>query len=515
MTPPVVTRFAPSPTGALHVGGARTALFAWAFARGRGGRFILRMEDTDRARSSSASTCGMLRDLAWIGIDWDEGPRPDADDPYAPDGQQGANGPYFQSQRLDLYHEAVNRLLAAGRAYEEEGAVRFRMGEDVAFDDEVYGRIDIAGRELEDFVVLKSDGYPTYHLAVVVDDAAMGVTHVLRGQEHLYNTAKHVALQAALGHPRPVYAHMPTILNPDGSKMSKRDKAKTARKAAIAAAIDPSALARRTGREDEAAIAAFLAKESDDVALAQAIADALHVDLPEIEVADFRRSGYLPETLANYLSLLGWSPGENRERFDRPFLVRRFGFDRVGRANSKFDRDKLFRFNGDDLAAMDPDAFRGRWRDHCERYAPAYLERLDDDAFAALAAAYQPRSRTLAEPCRLARFFLADDEAIRYDEKAVAKWLEKGDGQGYRVLEALRDRLAGQDDFSPGAIDARIQAYAGETGLGMGKVAQPLRVAVSGTAVSPGIGETLAILGRERVLARIGRCLARRDGGAG
>jgi glutamyl-tRNA synthetase len=497
----IVTRFAPSPTGALHVGGARTALFAWAFARGRGGRFLLRIEDTDRARSSAESTLGLLRDLEWLGIDWDEGPRTDATDPHAADGQAGAHGPYFQSQRLPLYREHVDRLLAAGRAYEDEGAVRFRMGEDVAFEDAVFGRIEVEGKELEDFVVLKSDGFPTYHLAVVVDDALMEVTHVLRGQEHLYNTPKHVALQDALGLPRPVYAHMPSIMNRDGSKMSKRDKAKVARKAAEDAGLDG------VRGVDDAAFRAFLAKESDDVAVARAIAARLDLELPEIEVADFRRSGYLPETLCNYLSLLGWSPGNDVERFDRAFLVEHFDLERIGRSNAKFDRDKLFRFDADDLAAMPPEAFCVLWRAHCERFEPAYVERLDDDGFRQLAAAYQPRSRTLQEPCRLARFFILDDDQIVYDPKAIQKWLEKGDGQGFGVLRALRERVADLDDFSAAAIDALVAAYAEAEGLGMGKVAQPLRVAVSGTAVSPGIGETLSILGKASVLARIDRCL--------
>lgn len=503
----IVTRFAPSPTGALHVGGARTALFAWAFARRHGGRFILRVEDTDRARSSAESTHGLLRDLEWLGIDWDEGPRADAADPYAPEGQAGPNGPYFQSQRLALYREHVDRLLAADLAFEDEGAVRFRMGEDVMFEDAVFGTIEVKGSELEDFVILKSDGYPTYHLAVVVDDALMEVTHVLRGQEHLYNTPKHVALQAALGFDRPVYAHMPSIMNQDGSKMSKRDKAKLARKAAQAAGLDAAALSA-SGFDDAAAYEAFLAKERDDVEIAEAIAGALGLELPEIEVADFQRSGYLAETLCNYLSLLGWSPGDDVERFDRAFLVANFDFERIGRSNAKFDRDKLFRFDAEDLAAMAPEQFSALWRAHCEAYEPSYIERLDDAAFARLAAAYQPRSRTLQEPCRLARFFILEDEAIEYDAKAAKKWLLKGDGAGLAVLADLRSELAGLEDFSAGAIEASLQAFAEARELGMGKVAQPLRVAVSGAAVSPGIGDTLSLLGKASVLNRIDRCLA-------
>jgi len=503
----VVTRFAPSPTGALHVGGARTALFAWAFARRHGGRFILRVEDTDRARSSAESTHGLLRDLEWIGVDWDEGPLACAQDPYAPEGQVGPSGPYFQSQRLDLYREHVDRLLAAGLAFEDEGAVRFRMGQDITFEDAVFGTIEVKGSELEDFVILKSDGFPTYHLAVVVDDALMGVTHVLRGQEHLYNTPKHVALQAALGFSRPVYAHMPSIMNQDGSKMSKRDKAKMARKAAKDGGLDAAALAA-VGFEDAGAYEDFLAKKRDDVEIAQAIARALGLELPEIEVADFERSGYLSETLCNYLSLLGWSPGGDVERFDRAFLVANFDLERIGRSNAKFDRDKLFRFDAEDLAAMEPERFCALWRAHCEAFEPAYVERLDESAFARLAAAYQPRSRTLQEPCRLARFFLLEDEAIEYDDKAARKWLLKGEGAGLGVLAALRGELAGLQDFGAEAIEAFLHDFAEKREVGMGKVAQPLRVAVTGAAVSPGIGDTLSLLGKASVLKRIDRCLA-------
>ncbi len=508
MSPDVVTRFAPSPTGALHVGGVRTALLSWAYARGHGGRFIVRMEDTDRSRSSEESARDILQDLRWVGLDWEEGPDPEAADPYETSGQMGAHGPYFQSQRLPTYRAEVDRLLSAGHAYEDQGAVRFRMGKDVSFDDEVYGHIEVKGSELEDFVVLKSDGYPTYHMGVVVDDAAMDVTHVLRGQEHLYNTPKHVALQEALGYARPRYAHLPTILNPDGSKMSKRDKAKTARAAALRDGRSPADLAGAAGALDEASVRAFLAKESDDARVALALARLLDVALPEIEVADFRRSGYLPETLVNYLSLLGWSPGDGVERFDRAFLVERFDFARCGRANSRFDRDKLFRFSADDLTALEPSVFLDRWRSHCAAYAPRYLQALGEDDFGRLAATYQPRSRTLDEPCRLARFFVDPDEAIRYDDKAAKKWLLKDDGAGLAALARARDALATSDDFRAEAVEAVVEGVAAELGVGMGPVAQPLRVAVTGAAVSPGIGDTLSILGRERALHRIDRCLA-------
>ncbi len=194
----IVTRFAPSPTGSLHVGGARTALFNWAYARGRGGKFILRIEDTDQRRSTAESTRGILRDLAWLGLDWDAGPDPSAEDPIASSPQS------FQSQRLELYNAAITKLLEADKAYEDDGAVRFRMPkQDITVQDEVLGSVTVKAGEIDDFVIRKGDGFPTYHLAVVVDDADMGVTHVIRGQEHLNNATKHAALQDALGLPRP------------------------------------------------------------------------------------------------------------------------------------------------------------------------------------------------------------------------------------------------------------------------------------------------------------------------
>ncbi|HEX7011050.1 MAG TPA: glutamate--tRNA ligase family protein, partial [Phycisphaeraceae bacterium] len=235
----VVTRFAPSPTGSLHVGGARTALFNWAFARQHKGQFILRIEDTDVARSTQAATLGILRDLDWLGLDWDQGPAPHADNPY--EHQKGEHGPYFQSQRLDIYRRYLQQLQDAGRVYEDGGALRFRMPDHpITVNDLVLGpvRVEPGTPQMEDFVIFKSEAAgsgPTFHFANVVDDHLMRVTHVIRGQEHLNNTVKHLALFEALGVEPPHYAHIPLIFNPDGSKMSKRDKAKAARQAALEA----------------------------------------------------------------------------------------------------------------------------------------------------------------------------------------------------------------------------------------------------------------------------------------
>ena len=508
----VVTRFAPSPTGALHVGGARTALYSWAFARQHGtggGRFILRLEDTDRARSTVASARAIIRDLRWLGLDWDEGPDRDAADPFHD--QIGEHGPYCQSQRLDLYNEQIEKLLASGAAYEDDGAVRFRMDSDVAFDDAVYGHIEVKQSELEDFVIRKGasgGGFPTFHLAVVVDDALMGVTHVIRGQEHLTNTTKHVALQDALGFDRPTYAHTPSILNPDGSKMSKRDKAKAARAAAKEHDLRARGLPSAGLADDR--LQAFLDKQNDDIDIAVAIARELDLDLPEIDIADFRDSGYMPEALLNYLALLGWNPGDDVEKFDLPFIVERFSLDRINKAGSKFDRDKLFRFNADAIAALPFERFTDLLAAHAQAHHPEFIDKLGDansEQFHAFAASYQPRARTLGEPFAIGRFVVADDDAIEFDEKAVAKVLAKNDGQGVAVLRDLAQRLDEIHPWDAPSIEAFVKRYAEEHSLGLGKVAQPLRVALTGSTVSPSIGETLVLVGKTSAARRIARCL--------
>ncbi len=493
----VVTRFAPSPTGALHVGGARTALFAWAYARQHGGTFILRIEDTDQSRSSPESTRGIVRDMAWLGLHWDEGPAPDADDPYAH--QIGDHGPYFQSQRLDTYRTYVDRLVQSGHAYEDDGAIRFRAAGHVTWHDEVYGDIEVKRDQQEDFVILKRDGFPTFHMAVVVDDELMGVTHVFRGQEHVSNTWRHAALQDALGFRRPAYIHTPSIMNPDGSKMSKRDKAKAARAAAQTVTVE--------GLQDPRFVA-FMAKENDDLDIAEMIAQQLNLTLPEINVADFRKSGYLPGVLLNYLALLGWNPGGDVERFDTPFIIDRFGVDRINKGNSRFDRAKLLAFNTDTLAALPPETFRDLLREHFRQYHESFVHHFSEEQFALFAQAYQPRAHTLDEPAHLGAFFALPDDEIAYDDKAVQKNLAGGGGAGYETLRGLREAIAAVEPWTGAAAHAAVEAFARERSLGMGKVAQPLRVALSGSAVSPPMDITLALLGKTATLDRIDRCLA-------
>jgi glutamyl-tRNA synthetase len=545
----VVTRFAPSPTGHLHVGGARTALFNWALARG--GAFLLRIEDTDRARSTDVAAAGILEDLAWLGILWDEGPKTrDAG------GDPRAVGPFFQSQRLGLYREAIEALIDVELAYpafetpeeldalrrdsqrekrafryrrspdfdrdvalarraDHEHVIRFRMPEDpVRVSDAVLGEIAFGEEHLDDFVILKRDGFPTYHLAVVVDDAAMGVTHVLRGQEHLNNTPRHVALQRALGVTEPVFVHLPLIFNLDGSKMSKRDKDKVARQRAKESGGDVSVEAI-----DADVLKRWIKDKRSqlDPPLLAELATALDLELPSIEVEDFRRAGYLPEVLCNYLALLGWNPGEkdvdgkDLERFDREFFASRFDLTRVGKSNAKFDRAKLEAFNADTIAETPDPEFVATWTAWCERYDPEALEVLGDRV-EAFAAAMKPRSKTLADPTRRegpGRFALVRDDTIDWDAGAVAKVLQKGEPSGLERLRDLEGLLEALERFSADSIEAAVGGYCDTQQIGMGEAAQPLRVAVAGRTASPGLGETLAILGRESVMGRIARCIKR------
>jgi glutamyl-tRNA synthetase len=536
LTDVVITRFAPSPTGHLHVGGARTALFNWALAKRLGGRFLLRIEDTDVLRSTDEAVAGILEDLAWLGIRWDEGPEHDGIG-----GDPRGVGPFFQSQRLALYRDAVEALVAKDLAYPafetpeqletlrrsakaETGAFRYtrpagwdrtaalarmRGGEPhvirfrwpnqaTTVRDEILGEVAFPADFADDFVILKRDGFPTYHLGVVVDDERMGVTHVLRGQEHLNNTPRHTALQRALGYRTPVWAHLPLIQNPDGSKMSKRDAARLVE--ARLAAGDP----RRGQPWSPEAL--------------RAAADALGVELPPITVEDFRRAGHPPEVIVNFLALLGWSPGEKTEggrdleRFDAAYLAAHFALERVGRGNAKFDRAKLLAFSHETLAGLSDAEWLARWQTWCERYAPEARARLAEPERArAFAAALRPRARTLAEPSAPGgpgRFALVADDAFAYDAKAVEKLLKKGEPSGLALLPELAKRLAALPEFAPDAIEALVAAVASERGVKLGVPAQALRAAVTGAGASPPLGLTLVALGRDATLARITRCLA-------
>jgi len=559
----VITRFAPSPTGRLHVGGARTALFCWAFAnraksgQGDGGSFLLRIEDTDRVRSSDDATRSILAALSWLGIDWDEGPEL-AVDGRSIGGDPRGIAPFNQAARLGLYNEQIERLIAEGKAYPafetpeeieaarakareskvqyrydraalaipaEESAARIAAGEDhvvrfrmpdepITVVDHALGEVTIADTELDDFIIRKRDGYPTYHLAVVVDDWLMGVTHILRGQEHLINTPRHVALQRALGAPTPEYAHMTLIFNPDGSKMSKRDKDKTLKKAVRDAGLEASPI-EAIGAEEWGGWLKDKTRQLPTDKL-NALAAHLGVDLPEIDVDDFRASGYLPEALTNYLALLGWNPkaknedGTDLEFFDLDYLASHFDFAGLSKAPSKFDRAKLLSFNADRIQNRMGDAeFAQRWRAWAGEFDPALCDRLSASDMAMLAPAIRPRCKTLKDGRANVAFALVETEAIEYDAKAVKKNLHKNEGAGLGVLGEVRDVLSELGDWAPETIHGAIEHFAKERELGMGNVAQPLRVAIAGVAVTPPLGETLAVVGRAATLQRIDRCLAR------
>ena len=496
-------RFAPSPTGYLHIGGARTVLFNWLLARKLGGTFVLRIEDTDRTRHVEDSVGKIADDLRWLGLTWDEGPE-----------IGGELGPYFQSERLDIYNRYLHSLLDAGHAYYaletteelaamreaaekasggfryprpnplptiEEGlaakaagksvVLRFKMPDEaITVVDDVLGEVTLAADQHEDFIIQKSDGFPTYHFACVVDDELMKITHVLRGQEHLMNTPKHVAMQRALGFATPRYAHMPVIFNMSGSKMSKRDKEK-----AIKRGEAP----------------------------------------PEIDVHDFRMAGYLPEAVVNFIALLGWNPGDERERFTLDELVAAFSVERVGKTNAKFDREKLLSFNTDWATLVSPERLLTAFKDFLVAsgtdcvYQPTGRPPTDEQLATVLKTC--AGFRTFPDVLKKAALLFTPDEAIAYDPKAVNKVLAKNDGAGYAMLEHLLARLDAQADWSAEALDALVKTVCEERGAKMGDVAQPLRVAISGGTISPGIGESLSMLGRELTVSRIELCLAARE----
>lgn len=561
-TTPVITRFAPSPTGRLHVGGARTALFCWAFAQRAkaadpGSGFLLRIEDTDQVRSSDSATANILAAMGWLGLDWDEGPEHTSHGTTFGGDPRGV-GPFYQSQRLDTYNEAIERLIAEGKAYpafetpeaidaarakareakvqyrydraamklpKEEVAeklaagvphvVRFLMPDEaITVHDQALGDVTVGADELDDFIIRKKDGFPTYHLAVVMDDLRMGVTHVLRGQEHLINTPRHIALQRALGADVPEYAHLPLIFNPDGSKMSKRDKDKTLKKAVRDAKLEDSPVDRISSAE----FAEWLGNKTRQLSTdqLQALAAHLGTELPEIDVDDFFASGYLPEALLNYLALLGWNPktknedGSDLEHFDLEYLGRHFEFAGLSKAPSKFDRAKLLAFNADRIQnRMSDEDFAGVWRAWAEVNDPTLCSKLSESDMRTLAPAVRQRCKTLRDGRTSVAFALIQTDQIEYDAKAVKKNLHKNEGAGLAVLGELGAALAGLADWSPATIHSAIEAFAESKGVGMGQVAQPLRVAIAGVAVTPPLGETLAVVGREQTLARIDRCAER------
>ena len=544
----VRVRFAPSPTGYLHIGGARSALFNWLYCKRHGGVFILRIEDTDIERNIEGAEAKLLDDLRWLGLQWDEGPEVGGD-----------YGPYRQSQRLDLYKSAIETLLASGDAYyafdtpdelnalrkaaeaekrsfryprpesfptvpdadraRAEGrpiVVRFKMPQEaIVIRDEILGDVSIAAGELDDLVIAKSNGWPTYHLAVVVDDAHMQITHVLRAQEHLMNTAKHLFIQRALGYGPPTYAHLPLVFNIDGTKMSKRDKHKIVRQAVR------DRIKAGTWTKEEAAAAAdgadgdtfekWLKKKADselDMSRVVRLAEAVGVEIPEIDVHDFLEAGYLPEALRNFIALIGWSPGDDREKLSLEEMIEAFSLKRINKTAGRFDREKLLSMSTDYAADATPERLLEAFADWA-RIGESVFGGLDDATAARVLAACKG-FRTFRDVEDKAGVLFRPDEAVEYDPKSVKKVLAKGDGRGYAMLERILPELEASADWSAEALDGLIKTFCEKQDAKLGDVAQPLRVAVAGRPVSPAIGETLAFLGKDKTLNRIRRCLESR-----
>ncbi|WP_029895459.1 glutamate--tRNA ligase [Desulfohalovibrio reitneri] len=459
----IVTRFAPSPTGFLHVGGARTALFSYLLARHHGGEFLLRVEDTDRERSTAEATQAILDGMAWLGLE--------------PDRET-----VFQSQRTDRHNEVVEQLLESGQAYwcectpEEVEAMREKaraegrkpkydlrcrergmtaapgrvvrlkapLDGQTVYEDLVKGHIATPNAEMDDLILRRGDGSPTYNLAVVVDDMDMGVTHVLRGEDHVSNTPRQILIYQALGVPQPRFGHVPMILGPDKKKLSKRHGA--------------------------------------------------------LSVLEYRHMGYLAEAMVNYLVRLGWSY-KDQEIFSLDELVELFTTDNLGASAAVFDVEKLNWLNAHYIKEKDPAELARLVRPLFEKKG---LDASDEEYLRRIVPHYQPRAKTLVEMVEGADFFLYSTEDLPYDEKAVNKFL-KGDAVGR--LRDLRGMLAGLPDFEEETLETALKGYVERNELKFKDIAQPMRVAVTGRTKSPGLHETLAVLGRERSLSRLDRAL--------
>lgn len=478
MNEDVRVRFAPSPTGYLHIGGARTALFNWLFARQKKGTFILRIEDTDVARSSTEMVEGILEGLRWLGLGWDE-------------------GPYCQSQRLDFYRNACRRLLEEGKAYRcfcppellerkkqeaqkagrawqydgtcrklpadeletrlREGlsfALRFKVpeGEPVSFDDRVYGRVEVNSENIEDFVILRSDGMPTYHLCVVTDDCDMKISDVVRGADHLSNTPKHVLLYHALRKPVPRYAHLPLILGPDKKRLSKRHDATS--------------------------------------------------------VTEYKRMGFVPAATRNYLALLGWSAGRDQEIFSSEELIEFFDLDRIHKSNAVFDLQKLEWMNGQYISRLRAEELESEVRPLLQQeglWDPAW-ENVKRSGFLHTLDLLKSRARRLTDFAHLGRAFFSDD--FSYEPEAVHKYLSPTGDALTQALAALREAYANLTPFSLETTETTLREICRRYGLKSGDFIGAVRVALTGKAVAPRLFEVILTLGKEKTLRRLERALA-------
>lgn len=485
MSDSVRVRFAPSPTGKLHIGGARTAIYNWAFARANGGTFILRIDDTDPTRSTDENTQIILRAMRWLGLDWDEGPEVGGD-----------FGPYSQTERLDLYKQTAERLLAEGKAYPcfctpeqlaadreaaqarkdpfqgyqrrcrdlspEEAQARIDAGEpyvlrikvpedrgNVVINDAVHGEVAFDAKELDDFVIFRSDGTPTYNFATVVDDALMGITHVIRGDDHLSNTPRQVMVYEAMGAPVPVFAHISMILGADGKKLSKRHGATS--------------------------------------------------------VEEYRDAGYLSDAFVNYLALLGWSLDGETTVIPRDVLASQFSLERISKNPATFDPKKLDWMNAEYINAMSNADFADQIMLPVLLKAGLIKEGFEADAawLGALAEIVRPRTKMPADAATVAAPVFATAETLAYDEKSVSKGLAK-EGMG-AVLDAAKAALEALDEWTPANIDAALEPLPEALDVKKRLVFGAVRVAECGNMVSPPLGETMALIGRDDCLARIDR----------
>jgi len=461
-------RFAPSPTGFLHIGGARTALFNWLYARHNGGTFVLRIEDTDKERSTDENTAAILEGLRWLGLDWDEGPE-----------VGGPHSPYFQSQRGDLYRGYVKRLLDEGKAYRcyctpeeldaKKAAARAEKRQykydrtcrdrkdqpdlphtvrlkvpltgTTGFDDLVYGRIEVENENLQDWIIARTDGSPIYNFVVVIDDVEMGIDVVMRGEDGLNNTQPQLTLYQALGVTPPKFAHLPFILGQDRSKLSKRHG--------------------------------------------------------PVSVTKYRDEGYLPDAMVNFLARIGWSHGD-QELFTREELIEKFSIEEVGNTAGVFPKDKLVWINHERIKAMDPAQLAREVTPFVEK---AGLPMIPDEKLQEVCRLQQERSKTLVELVEISRYFFT---RVPPEEKAAAKFLS---GPSLDLLREVRDAIAAAPDVQPSTLEPLFTGIAGRHEVGLGKVAQPVRVALTGGTASPGIYDVVALLGREESLARIDAAL--------
>jgi glutamyl-tRNA synthetase len=412
----VRVRFAPSPTGFLHIGGVRTALFNWLFARHEGGEFLLRIENTDRSREVEESVEQIQGSLAWLDLEWDEEIA-------------------FQLDRLARHQEVARTLVAQGNAYEDEGAIRFRMPDDgvTVWDDMIRGRIEYPNEKLEDVVLLRSDGRPTYNFAAPVDDMDTRITHVIRGEDHVPNTPKQIQVLAALGAEIPLFAHVPSVFGMDGRKLSKRHGA--------------------------------------------------------VSVEDFRAAGYLPDALVNYLALLGWSLDETTTIIGRDDLVRHFGLERVSPSPARFDYAKLEWMNGVYLRALPPEAYA----DALVAYLRDQGYDWDEERVRRSVPLVQEKIVKLGDFPQFAGFLFGP---VEIDRAAL-------DGADPRILTEARETLAGVDPFEADRIEAELRSLAERLDMKPRQAFQPIRVAVTGSTVSPGLFESIELLGRDETLARL------------